>query len=265
MPERFDDHGSTGTQPALPFGDLPAVEESGVFVEYDPRIRQEDWSPPRLPDLHGFRFHYHGQPAELLDAGIYAGSTAVVLEPLSYWSIRINGGRPVKVASTTCRRFVEEELARRADARCAEGGADRAPRTINDLIRAYHEQLHRLQDFDVPDEEFDVYGVRAADDQHQRAAQAQDAYAHLLADGADMDTIRDEVRRIERPSGRYTGNPRANRTAAQAAERLTADLFSQAGRSDVDELEIDNAAVDRGGSIESEQEPGRSDSFDVAM
>jgi hypothetical protein len=266
MPERFDDHGSTASQPALPFGDLPSVEETQGFVEYDPRIRHEDWSPPQLPDLRGFRFVYHGQRAELVDAGVCAGPTAVALEPLSYWTIRINGGRPVKVASTTCRRFVEEELSRQADAHRTDTGVDDAPRTINDLIRAYHEQLHRLQDFDVPDAEFEVFGVRAADDQQRRAARAQSAYADLIADGADMDTIRDEVRRIERPSGRYSGNPRGNRTSAQAAERLTADLFSQDEEFAVDRATVDAAAADhRESSIDHNDDTGRADPYDLAI
>jgi hypothetical protein len=266
MPERFDDYGSMASQPALPFDDLPTVEESGGFVEYDPRIRQEEWSPPQLPDLHGFRFLYHGQPAELLDAGISPGPTAVVLEPLSYWSVRINGGRPVKVASTTCRRFVEEELSRQAEARRDATGLDDAPRTINDLIRAYHDQLHQLQDFDVPDAEFEVFGVQAADDQQRRAARAQSAFAHLVADGADMDTIRDEVRRIERPSGRYSGNPRANRGAAQALERLTADLFVQEQDVGVKERETDaSRAEHRDGSVDVDHDGGRSGPFDLAI
>ena len=164
------------------------------------------------------------------------------------------------------KRFVEEELSRQADAQRTETGVDDAPRTINDLIRAYHQRLHRLQDFDVPDAEFEVFGVRAADDQQRRAARAQSAYADLIADGADMDTIRDEVRRIERPSGRYSGNPRGNRTSAQAAERLTADLFSPDEELVVDRATVEAAAADhRESSIDHNDDTGRADPYDLAI
>lgn len=227
MPDRMEDYGAVGDQPSLPF-DAGEAGRSGDFVEYDPRIREENWAPPRLPELRGFRFLYHGVPAELVDAGGLAGPTRVVLEPLSYWSIRLNGGRAVKVASTTCRRFVEEELARRAEQRRLESGVDDAPRTINDLIRAYHEQLHQLQDFETPDEEFEVFGVRAAHDQERRMTEAQRTYTELVAAGADLDTIRLEMRRVQRPSGRYAGNPRGNRRMAQAECQRTDELFVDA-------------------------------------
>ena len=228
----------------------------------DARRGYVDWIPFSMADLSDLEFQYHGQPACLVGADAVGGGG-------SYWMIRVNGGRPVSVASTVCRKFVDAELQRRAGAAVLEaalsmplsiggneGGGDAVlkelaeslPQSVNEIIERDHMLHNNGCELLVDEKEFEASG-RLAEREEARvdAHRAQSAKALR-----DLDATSEEfaatIDALVKRTGRHTGNPRNQRRDYKSSAQASIMFPGFAG--ETVEADIVRAVIDNtGGSV----------------